>query len=168
MLVTLPELTDQREIAPNEEGKDINPSLVLVRAYLHAAVIVLHSIDADPTRNKQSYDRMLRASRMMAADVRLVGNTRFLYSHACLGPTWVAGAEVCLREVRRLVPPGSDASDDVIRKYRSDLDTYVQGLTWLTSHYPGLGECRPQRCLDIRAHFLILRAPSRDVHRAPR
>lgn len=85
VLKTFPEITDQREILRGEEGKSVNPSLVLARSYVHCAFIVLHSIDADPVRNPIAYDKCLVASRKIASDIRTVGNVSLLYSHACLG-----------------------------------------------------------------------------------
>lgn len=31
-------------------------------------------------------------------------------------------------------------AENALRELRSDLDVYIRGLTWLTSHYPGLSE----------------------------
>ncbi|KAF8323988.1 hypothetical protein DL93DRAFT_2162085 [Clavulina sp. PMI_390] len=139
VLQTFPEITDQREILQGEEGKGVNPSLVLGRSLVHSAAILLHSIDGDPVKNPLAYDQVLSASRRMAADLREMSRVSFVYSHAMFGPTWASGAEACLREVCRLTPPTSPEMEARLREYRRDLDSYIQGLTWLTSYFPSLG-----------------------------
>lgn len=83
MVKTIPEITDQREIKIGEVGKRLNPSLVLGRAYVFSAMIVLHTIDAE--KNPVAREKCVQASKWMARDVKVAGSTHFLYSHACLG-----------------------------------------------------------------------------------
>lgn len=83
MAKTIPEITDQREIKVGEVGKRLNPSLVLARAYVHSAMIIIHTIDAE--KSPVAREKCVSASKRMARDVQQLGSTYFLYSHACLG-----------------------------------------------------------------------------------
>ena len=99
---TIPEITDQRELHEAELDVKLNPSILMARGYIHATLIILHSIEADrvydpaiprsetqrvldEARMQLARDKTIMAARLIAKDIRRIQDTSFLYSHACLG-----------------------------------------------------------------------------------
>ena len=91
---TMPDLRDQREIAPGEQDKLLHPTLLLGRGCNQAAIIILSLSNED----QNSKDKALETMRRMAEDVRRFSPlSTFRSFHSCLG--------VCTQTMTNL--PGS-------------------------------------------------------------
>jgi hypothetical protein len=81
---TMPDMKDQREIAPGERDKLLHPSLLLGRGCNQVAQIILNLANAD--EGSYAKDMALNMTRKMAEDVRSLSRmTTFRSFHACLG-----------------------------------------------------------------------------------
>lgn len=83
-LQTMPDVRDQREIAPGERDKLLHPTLLLARGCNQVAQIILNLTNAD--EGSYAKERALDVTRQMAEDVRhFSGMSTFRSFHACLG-----------------------------------------------------------------------------------